>query len=143
IEIKARVSDLPRLRVKVGSLAPAPPAVFFQTDTFFVVPRGRLKLRQLSDGSGELIFYKRPDQAGPKPSAYVRCACPTPKAVLEVLGQALGVRGVVEKRREVFKISRSRIHLDEVRALGTFLEIEVVLDDGDAADGERVARELL
>src|SRR5438445_10928226 len=97
--MKARVADLSRLRVKVGSLAPAPPEALVQTDTFFVVPRGRLKLREFSDGSGELIFYERPDLAGPKESLYVRCACSDPKAVSAVLGQALGVRGVVEKRR--------------------------------------------
>ena len=103
-----------------------------------------MKLRQSSDGSGELIFYERSDQAGPKESSYSRCACPEPKAVSAVLGQALGVRGVVEKRREVFIIGRTRIHLDDVRGLGSFLEIEVVLDDGEAAAaGEQVARELL
>jgi predicted adenylyl cyclase CyaB len=37
-----------------------------------------------------------------------------------------------------------RIHLDEVRGLGTFSEIEVVLDDSvSAAEGEREARELM
>jgi adenylate cyclase class IV len=144
IEIKARVPDLPRFRAKVASLAPTPPEVLVQTDTFFAVPRGRLKLWQISDGSGELIFYERPDGAGPKESSYSRCACPEPKAVSAVLAHALGVRGVVEKRREVFRMGRSRIHLDEVRGLGTFLEIEVVLSDGEAAgEGERVARELL
>ena len=144
VEMKARVADLSRLRVKVGSLAPAPPEALVQTDTFFVVPRGRLKLREFSDGSGELIFYELPDLAGPKESLYVRCACSDPKAVSAVLGQALGVRGVVEKRRELFMIDRSRVHLDEVRGLGSFLEIEVVLGDGDtAAEGERIARELL
>ena len=41
-------------------------------------------------------------------------------------------------------IDSSRVHLDEVRGLGSFLEIEVVLGDGDtAAEGERIARELL
>jgi len=41
-------------------------------------------------------------------------------------------------------IDGSRVHLDEVRGLGSFLEIEVVLADGDtAAEGERIARELL
>ena len=41
-------------------------------------------------------------------------------------------------------VDRSRVHLDEVRGLGSFLEIEVVLGDGDtAAEGERIARELL
>ncbi len=144
VEIKARVSDLPRLRVKMESLAPTPPEALVQMDTFFVVPRGRLKLREFSDGSGELIFYERPDRAGPKESSYARCACSDPKAVLAVLSQALGVRGVVEKRRVLFMMGRSRIHLDEVRGLGSFLEIEVVLGDGESpAGGERIARELL
>ncbi len=142
--MKARVSDLPRLRVTVASRAAAAPEVLVQMDTFFVVPRGRLKLRRFSDGSGELIFYERPDQAGPKESSYSRCACPEPEAVSALLGQALGVRTVVAKRREVFMIGRSRIHLDEVHGLGSFLEIEVALDDGEAAaEGARVARELL
>lgn len=143
IEIKARVSDLARLRVRAASLAPTPSEIVVQRDTFFVVPRGRLKLRQVSDGSGELIFYERPDQAGPRESSYCRSACPDPTAVAAVLGRALGVRGVVEKRREVFVIGRSRVHLDEVRGLGSFLEIEVVLEDGDAAGGNERVRELL
>ena len=167
IEIKARVPDLSRLRARVASRAPAPPAVLVQTDTFFVVPRGRLKLREFAGGAAELIFYERADQPGPKESLYSRHVCEQeatektedrslfplfppvhkssePKALAALLGRALGIRGVVEKRREVFLIGRSRIHLDEVRGLGSFLEIEVVLDDGDAAvDGEREARALL
>ncbi len=144
VEIKARVSDLASVRARVASLTPAPSEVLVHTDTFFVVPRGRLKLRQFSDGSGELIFYERLDQAGPKESSYFRCSCPEPDALATLLGRALGVRGIVEKRREVFTIGRSRLHLDEVRGLGTFLEIEVVLNDGErSADGEREARELM
>jgi predicted adenylyl cyclase CyaB len=61
-----------------------------------------------------------------------------------VLGRVLGIRGVVDKRREVFRLGASRIHLDEVRGLGSFLEIEVVLRPGDTpAEGERIARDLL
>src|SRR3989442_8953255 len=140
--MKARVADLSRLRVKVGSLAPAPPEALVQTDTFFVAPRGRLKLREFSDGSGELIFYERPDLAGPKESLYVRCACSDPKAVSAVLGQALGVRGVVEKRRGLFLIDRARVHLYGGRGLGGFLGVEGVLGGGGpAAGGERQTRE--
>ena len=144
VEMKARVADLSRLRVKVGSLAPAPLEALVQTDTFFVVPRGRLKLREFSDGSGELIFYERPDLAGPRESLYARLACSDPKAVSAVLGQrlAFGVSWRSDGSSSV--IDRSRVHLDEVRGLGSFLEIEVVLGDGDtAAEGERIARELL
>jgi predicted adenylyl cyclase CyaB len=144
IEVKARVADLASLRSRVALLAPLPCEVLAQTDTFFAVPRGRLKLREFSDGSGELIFYERPDRAGAKESSFLRYPCREPRALAMVLGHAFGVRGVVEKRREVFMIGRTRVHLDEVRGLGSFLEIEVVLDDGEAAaSGERVARELL
>src|SRR2546425_1826981 len=125
--MKARVADLSRLRVKVGSLAPAPLEALVQTDTFFVVPRGRLKLREFSDGSGELIFYERPDLAGPKESLYVRCACSDPKAVSAVLGQALGVRGVVEKRRGRFLIGKARGYLYGAPGFERFLECGVVL----------------
>jgi len=61
-----------------------------------------------------------------------------------VLARALGVRGVVDKRRELFMIGRTRVHLDEVHGLGHFLELEVVLGDAEpAAGGEREAHELL
>ena len=144
IEIKARVSDMAALRSRVATVARTSSVLLRQTDTFFIVPQGRLKLREFEDGSGELICYERSDQAGPKESSYLRDECPEPKAMLEVLGRALGVRGIVEKRREVFLLGRTRIHLDEVRGLGSFLEIEVVLDDGEAPEeGVRVARELL
>ena len=41
-------------------------------------------------------------------------------------------------------VGRTRIYLDEVRGLGLFVEIEVVLEDGEAvADGEKVMDSLL
>lgn len=144
VEIKARVPDLEPLRRAVQALAPDPPQRIHQRDTFFHVPDGRLKLRELGDGTGELIFYERPDQTGPKLSAYLRSGCRDPKATIEVLGAALGERGVVEKHREVFLVGATRVHLDEVRGLGTFLELEVVLrDDETAEQGRRTAAELL
>ena len=75
VEIKARVADAAALRERIAKLAESPPERLAQRDTFFVVPRGRLKLRQCGDGSGELIFYERGDQQGPKTSEYTRVAC--------------------------------------------------------------------
>jgi len=144
VEIKARVADLPRLRDRVAALALGPPQALEQTDTFFPVPGGRLKLRRFGDGAGELILYQRPDRPGPRESAYFRMDCRDPADLGAILRRRLGARGVVEKRREVFLVGRARIHLDEVRDLGTYLEIEVVLDAGEpAARGEREARALL
>ena len=136
VEIKARIADPASLRARVTALATAPPAVLSQTDTFFVVPRGRLKLRELGDGAGQLIFYERPDRPGPKTSSYTRVACADPRALAAMLGAALGVRGVVHKRRELFLAGRTRIHLDDVRGLGHFLELEVKI--GRASCRERV-----
>ncbi|HET7340940.1 MAG TPA: class IV adenylate cyclase [Methylomirabilota bacterium] len=144
VEIKARVADPAALRARVAARAAAGPVVTTQTDTFFATPRGRLKLRDFGDGSGELIFYERADVAGPRESRYTRAGCAEPAALAGLLGAALGVRGVVRKRRELFLLGRTRIHLDDVAGLGCFMEIEVVLADGEAAaDGEREARALL
>jgi len=144
VEIKARVADPAALRARVAARAAAPPRLIGQTDTFFAVAHGRLKLRRFDDGTGELIFYERDDTPGPKTSTYSKAACPDASALEGVLSRALGVRGIVAKRRELFMIGRARIHLDDVRGLGHFMEIEVVLADGEpAAAGEREAHALL
>ena len=68
---------------------------------------------------------------------------PTTGRTLEI-GVALGTGVVVEKRRHLYLVGQTRIHLDEVTGLGTFMELEVVLrDDQSPADGERIAQELM
>ena len=144
IEIKARAPTLQSVRARIQGLAASPPQVLEQTDTFFTVPRGRLKVREFADGSGELIAYDRPDQPGPKASVYFRCPCADARAATEALAAVLQVRGVIRKRREVFLVGRTRIHLDDVERLGCFVELEVILDEGQSAEeGEQVARNLL
>ena len=149
VEVKARVADPAALRARVAALAsvgspPVTPVLIGQHDTFFNVARGRLKLRRLDDGTGQLIFYERDDTTGPKTSAYSTSPCPDAAAMEALLARALGVRGVVDKRRELFMIGRTRVHLDDVRGLGHFLELEVVLGESEpAADGEREAHDLL
>jgi predicted adenylyl cyclase CyaB len=144
IEIKARVPDLDTIRAKAAMLASGPGEILEQTDTFFAVPRGRLKVREFSDGSGELISYERPNQPGPKESVYTRFSCQNARALSQTLGRVLPARGTVVKRREVFLVGRTRVHLDRVENLGFFVELEVVLGAGEAvAHGEREAHELL
>ena len=144
VEIKARVVALDAIRMNAQSLASGPGEILHQTDTFFAVPDGRLKVREFSDGTGELISYHRPNQRGPKTSVYTRYGCENAKALADTLSRVLPVRGVVTKRREVFLVGSTRVHLDDVDRLGSFVELEVVLSDGESVeDGERVARELL
>jgi predicted adenylyl cyclase CyaB len=65
-----------------------------------------------------------------------------PALLNTALTAALGVRRVVDKRREVFLADNVRIHLDDVVGLGAFLEFEAVLDErhDDAAGLAQVER---
>ena len=106
--------------------------------------QGRLKLREFGDGTAELIYYERPDKAGPKTSKYTRTQIADATSMRELLGQILETKAVVSKRREVFLVDSTRIHLDEVDNLGTFIELEVVLTKSQAdSDGERIASDLM
>jgi predicted adenylyl cyclase CyaB len=144
VEIKARARDLARQAALAEELGDGPAVELLQEDTFFPVPRGRLKLRVLAPDRGELIHYERPDAGGPRTSRYRIAATADPHALRETLAATLGTCGVVRKRRRLVMAGQTRIHLDEVEGLGDFLELEVVLRPGqDRAEGAAIARRLM
>ena len=135
IEIKARCEDLDAVRATLAAEGARRVGEDHQIDTYFCVPHGRLKLRE---GTIEryLIFYERPDDAGPKRSD-VHLYEPQPGPALKaVLTRALGVRVVVEKRREIFFVGNVKFHLDQVDGLGRFAEIEAIDQDGSRTPAE-------
>lgn len=134
IEIKARIDRVSSLIPRVAEFASEGPVEIFQDDTFFACDRGRLKLRAFSVDRGELIFYRRADQQGPKESFYVRSPTSSPDTLRQSLSLAYGETGRVQKLRTLFIVGRTRVHLDDVKGLGPFLELEVVLQHGEAAD---------
>ena len=131
VEIKARIGNIAELTRRVATIADSGPVEIVQDDTFFNCSAGRLKLRAFPDGRGELIFYRRADHQGPKESFYLICPTTSPRPLRKILALALGEAGKVEKRRTLFLVGRTRIHLDLVKGLGEFLELEVVLSDGE------------
>jgi len=61
-----------------------------------------------------------------------------------LLAAALDETVIVKKKREVFLVGQTRIHLDEVDELGTFVELEVVLNPGQsAAEGQQIVADLM
>lgn len=144
VEIKAVVADLPALRERVERISGTPGEEIYQEDTFFVVPHGRLKLRVFSPDHGELIYYERTDGLDPKPSHYLISRTSEPESLLDLLGASLGIAGHVRKHRTLYMIGNTRVHLDEVEHLGTYMELEVVLAAGESTqDGEETARKLM
>ena len=144
IEIKARIASVAAMLPRAMALAEGPAQQLAQDDTFFTVPHGRLKLRVFGDGTGELIHYLRPDQGGPKLSDYVLAPVAAPAPLRDALTRGCGALGRVRKQRTLLLAGQTRIHLDEVEGLGSFLELEVVLDDGQSeAHGQQIADALM
>jgi adenylate cyclase len=144
IEIKARLADIDATLALARPLADGAPELIAQDDTFFNAVKGRLKLRAFADGRGELIYYERPDQAGPKTSFYVLSPTASPDTLREALTLAHGQIGRVRKLRTLLLAGRTRIHLDRVEGLGDFMELEVVLaDDEPMQDGVAEAHALM
>ena len=144
IEIKARVHDLTGLRRRAEAMSDTPVQVIPQEDTFFHTPKGRLKLRLLKPDLAQLVYYERPDQDGPKRSNYYIYETHDPAGLKTALSLALGVRGVVRKVRYLYLVGQTRIHLDDVAGLGQFMELEVVLRDGQPdAEGQSIAEDLM
>ena len=130
IEINAKLHDREETESRVRGIADGPGERIRQEDTFFRVDQGRLKLRVLDRGRGELIFYERADARGPRASTYWIHGTSDPENLQALLSAGLGARGTVRKERWLYRVGRSRVHLDDVEGLGAFLEIEVVLSEG-------------
>lgn len=144
IEIKARIDSVQQLLPRAEALAGQGPVEILQDDTFFTCANGRLKLRAFSPERGELIYYQRADQQGPKESFYVLSPTASPDTLRDALTLAWGQAGRVRKRRLLLLVGRTRVHLDQVEGLGDFLELEVVLRDDESAEtGEREAQALM
>jgi predicted adenylyl cyclase CyaB len=142
LELKARCADLAAARQAAGRLGARSAGLEVQTDTFFRVPAGRLKLRQTEDRPAFLIWYDRPDRGEARISTYYLVPVSDAAVLKTALAAALGVRGEVHKRREVCHWHNVRIHLDEVAGLGSFVEFEAVLSAGqdEATAHERLVQ---
>ncbi|XP_020803742.1 uncharacterized protein LOC110180418 [Drosophila serrata] len=116
-----------------------------QRDVFFESPLGgRLKLRYLqAPARSQLVYYDRPDVAGPKLSKFNKIEVDEPDVLEKILSQSNGALGVLAKKRHLFLYGQTRIHLDEVKDLGYFMEFEVCLKPEQTLDeGQVIAEEL-
>lgn len=145
IELKVRCSarELAAIRRRLAEPVGINVETLRQTDTYFRVAAGRLKLRRTegtgSTPSAELIQYQRADYAGASLSSYRRVPiAPTAESELRsAMEEALGLLTVVRKVRSVALWRSTRIHLDVVDELGSFVELETVLSDDLSEDAGR------
>jgi adenylate cyclase class IV len=96
-----------------------------QTDTYYRIPSGRLKKREIPGEPTEYIFYERANRAAPRLSHFL--IYDEAQARERFGAEPLPVWVRVRKRRDLWMHGQVRIHLDEVEGLGTFLELEALV----------------
>ena len=142
VELKATDPDPARSLAVCLELGAADEGTLIQRDTYFRVPEGRLKLREQEPGGAVLIQYRRDDRPEARESRYRLIEVADAEAARTALDEALGTLAVVEKERRLLLWEGVRIHLDSVKGLGSFVELEGVAPEGSDLSGEqdRVAR---
>ena len=124
-ELKARIPWTGEAREAAERCGATFAGRLIQTDTYYEVPFGRLKLRELGGGTAELIFYERAEATDERWSRYTKFPMADPAGVHRALAGSLGVRVVIRKTRDLYRIRSTRIHIDEVEGLGAFIEFEI------------------
>jgi adenylate cyclase class 2 len=137
LERKARCADPTLAAAAIERLGARCAGVLIQTDVYFRVSHGRLKLRTMEGQQAVLIWYERPNAATARWSRYHLVPVIDPGGMRAALAAALGERGEVRKRRTLWLWHNVRIHLDVVADLGTFVEFEAVMA---ANDDESIAQ---
>ncbi len=130
IEIKARCVDQDKIRQILLSNKADFKGIDHQIDTYFRVSNGRLKLRE-GNIENFLIFYERENKEGPKQSNVILHKVEPKSNLKELLVKSLGVLAIVDKQREIYFIDNVKFHLDSVKGLGKFMEIEAIDTTGD------------
>jgi predicted adenylyl cyclase CyaB len=137
VELKAADPDPERSLAACRELGADDRGVLVQRDTYFRAAAGRLKLREEEPGGATLIQYERPDAARARVSAYRLVGVPDPDELRAALDGALGTLVVVDKERRLLLWEGVRIHLDAVRGLGSFVELEGVAPADSDLGAER------
>lgn len=128
-EFKARVNQLSVPEEKLLRLNPRFIGEDLQTDTYFNVSNGRLKLRE-GNIENALIHYNRNNVGSAKTSEVLLYQHHPEPSLKQILEKCLGVKVVVQKKRRIYFIDNVKFHFDEVQQLGVFVEVEAIDESG-------------
>jgi len=139
IELKIRWKSPESAIHKAESFGASYSKTMEQVDTYFSIKDGKLKLREILGERAELIYYNRQGDRKWR-SDYVIAGTMDPENLKIILGSILRVLVVVKKRRLLYLVDNARIHIDEVEGLGSFIEFEVIIREGEDQAAELLKR---
>ncbi len=138
-EFKARAKDLEGLEQKLLALKPMFKGEDHQLDTYFNVSKGRLKMRE-GNIENSLIFYERKNDADAKQSDVILYEHQPSASLKNILVKLHGIKVIVDKRRRIYFIDNVKFHFDQVKDLGSFVEVEAQANAKNA-DVEKLKRQ--
>lgn len=131
IELKISIKDFRKITPLLRKVGARHNGRLHQIDIYYCCRNGRLKIRSINNEKFEQIFYQRPDRNGAKISNYeITVIKPEKfKNIRSDLAKKFGEKVIVRKERTLWIYKNTRIHLDRVRRLGKFLELETVAEN--------------
>jgi len=128
LEIKIKLDSLKNVKQKLKQHRIELKEILIQKDVYYDVDKGLLKLRIENDNSS-LIYYLRNEKSQKRWSDFdfVRFAEENPE---KFFSKFLTNTVTVSKIRELYLFNNTRIHLDKVKELGSFIELETIVVKG-------------
>jgi adenylate cyclase class IV len=131
LELKYLCEDFNKVRNVLKEIGAKKEIVKNQKDYFFNLPidknkiSPRLKLR-IENKNQELIYYERPNFIkGKNTLAKIELYNVKDKYLLDFLIKTLGVKAIVEKKREVWRKNNTVFFIDKVKNVGDIFEVEM------------------
>ncbi|MGE5409816.1 MAG: CYTH domain-containing protein [Clostridiales bacterium] len=134
LEIKVELKSHKNVKTILKSIGAEFIGILKQKDIYFKGKSQLLKLR-IQGNRYEFIRYNRDESGKTRWSKYVIIDMQG-KMIPEFLQSILTVETVIEKRRELWYFDNTRIHLDTVKGLGQFLELETLVLKKGRKDAE-------
>ncbi len=130
LELKVKVASHSKLKKLLSEINAERRGILNQEDIYYKSNSGLLKLR-IENGNESLIHYQREENKSNRWSDYNYIKFKDSgnrKFFDKIFEQEISV----QKKRELFYYDNTRIHLDTVKSLGKFLELETLVINGKA-----------
>lgn len=136
IELKVKVNNHRATINRLNSIGASKGEKLYQKDTYYNCTSNRIKVREINNNIYQLIVYKREDKSESKISNYKVDNISEEKAsqIKRILKRTRGESIQVYKIRELWIYKHTRVHLDKVKNLGYFIELETIVNNKNNMD---------
>ena len=145
LELKVSINNFIDIISRLKKIGAKFSGTLNQKDVYYKVNSGRLKTREINNKDFELIFYRRANTKKSKFSDYhiLKFSKSELKILATILNNVFEGKSVVEKKRQPWLYKHTRVHLDKVKGLGNFLELETVIKNISFAKATKEHKEVI